>query len=119
MRCRLWLCCGHHCVKVISSPPRSFVCLRDSWRPEQLWTLVQRIVASPGNEIAYDSTLLNVFDGDTVALQQLVAMNVLMITYYNDVPSTLRAGERRPFLSQVFSLCHPHVLDALHACVHA
>ena len=50
------------------------------------------IAESGSNEISYDTTLLNVFKGDEVALQQLVSLDIIGITYKDGVPDNLRAG---------------------------
>lgn len=49
-------------------------------------------MAAPSKEISYDVTLMSVFKGDEVALQQLVSLDILSVTYKGAVPDRLRAG---------------------------
>jgi RNA12 protein len=70
------------------------------WRPDQVWNIVTGIAASKSREISYDSTMLNVFKGDEVALQQLVSLDLISVTYQDGVPDKLRAGPSDAFFLQ-------------------
>ncbi|MDR3740074.1 MAG: hypothetical protein P4L40_13760, partial [Terracidiphilus sp.] len=54
------------------------------------------IADSKTGEIPYDTTLFNVFKGDEVALQQLVPLDIISVSYKDGVPEKIRAGGLHP-----------------------
>lgn len=63
------------------------------------------VAASSTKEVSYDATLLAVFKGDEVALQQLISLDLLSVTFKDAVPHTLRAGSPLCVLEYWAALC--------------